>query len=584
MAVKYTNDAETLNEIRTLFSRAYREKRPLVQRWNRNRRILRNRTWSDSRSPWMPAPEVPEIYPIVATSVGWMTDQRPVIYCNPFIPPGSEMYEYYSQQAQDMTTVLTTCHMNYAWDAEIEKVIWDGYEKGIGLFKTAWDMTLMEGKGDVSLKRIDPYTWFPDPRATSFDDMEYCFEAKNITAKELERRFPGSLEKMTSFDVLSTDKAEDLDTSGYTGKPGAIPGTLNNPSGAFGQTPQSSGSRRWGRPGQSRSLDTEDGIVTLLECWRREVVKTETGAYVRWRVTCIAGDCVLIDIPATEIWEHGRHPYSPFRLIDTGDLWGASMVEFLAPSQRAINRILAALQQNIELSGNPVFVQDARSNVSRQQVTNRPGTRLEVGNGGTVQWLPPPQIHPQMAQMISFYIAEMERISGLSAMQRGFTPTGRNSQGVIDSVQESGFTRVRMALRNLERALRDAGQLAASLVAEFYSEPRIVQTLGPAQDNPNSSQVTIRTDHFYSAPTDGDERVPVRFQVQVDVSSQLPTSRAARMAEADLLFSLGVIDRQAVLDAHEWPNRTAILNRVQMAEAAGMFQPPGSRQGTRPPS
>lgn len=570
------------NEVIHLFQKAWRHKRPLVNRWNKNRRILRNRTWGESRAPWMPSPEVPEIYPIIATSVGWMTDQRPIFYCNPFVPAGTQHHDYYAKMSQDMNTILKTLFMNYQWDSEIEKVLWDGYEKGFGLLKTTWDGSLFGGKGDVSLKRIDPFYFYPDPQATSFDDAEYFIEARNVTLKELERRFPDALSKLSSFDILTVDVPENLDTEGG-GKPNAIPGTLNNPSGAFGQPPTSTGSRRWGAPGQT-SMREDDGVLTLIECWRREIVKSASGKVrVSWRLIVVAGDQVLLNEPVENIWSHGRHPYSPYRLIDTGDFWGISMVEFLAPSQKAINRILAALQQNIELSGNPVLLEDARSNLPRSQITNRPGTRLNVGNGGVVQWLTPPPIHPQMSQLISFYISEMERISGLSAMQRGFTPTGRNAQGVLDAVQESGFTRVRMALRNLERAMRDAGALAASLIAEFYTEPRIVQLVG-SQDQATNAQVEIRSKHFYTAPTEGEDRVPVRFQVQVDVNSQLPTSRQARMAEADVLFSLGAIDVKALLDAHEWPNRDLVLQRVMEAQAAGLFQPPTRRQGTRPPT
>lgn len=576
------DDIQTVNQIVAQFQDARRKRRPLVDKWNRNRRIVRNRTWGSARASWLPSPAVPEIFPIIATSVGWMTDQRPILSCNPETPAGTPYSDFYAQVAQDMTTCLQVAWNQYFWDSEIEKVIWDGYEKGIGIVKTTWDATLLDGMGDVRVRRIDPFYFFPDPRATSFDDAEFFVEARNITLKELERRFPGSVAKLGAAHILQVDEPVNLDTQDG-GSVGAIPGTLNNPSGAFGQTAQSSGSRRWGSPSSGKPLVDDDDVITYIEHWQREIVKTEKRVYVQWRVRCVAGDLLLMDEPATELWSHGRHPYSFFKLIDTGDFWGTSMVELLAPSQMAINRLLAALQQNVELVGNPVFVEDSRSNISRSVLTNRPGQRVMIGDGGKAEWLTPPQIHPMMSQLVQFYISEMERISGLSAMQRGFTPTGRNSTGVLDSVQEAGFVRIRMALRNLERCLRDFGNLAAALISEYYTAPRIVQTIGPS-DNPVDSQTVMRTQHFYSPGTSGEDKLPLRFNVMVDANSQLPTSRQAKIAEADVLYSLGVIDRQAVLDAHEWPNRQAVLQRVTAAESAGMLNPPTQRQGTRPPS
>jgi hypothetical protein len=60
-----------------MFSRARNHRRPLINTWRENYRMLRNRYWRTSQRPgWMPSPMVPEIFPIVASIVAWMTDQR----------------------------------------------------------------------------------------------------------------------------------------------------------------------------------------------------------------------------------------------------------------------------------------------------------------------------------------------------------------------------------------------------------------------------------------------------------------------------------------------------------------------------
>jgi hypothetical protein len=62
----------------------------------------------------------------------------------------------------------------------------------------------------------------------------------------------------------------------------------------------------------------------------------------------------------------------------------------------------------------------------RQNITNRPGQVLNSTPNDT-SWMNPPVIHPDMIRMVEFYESRMETISGLTAIMRGFSTTGRNS-------------------------------------------------------------------------------------------------------------------------------------------------------------
>jgi hypothetical protein len=170
-------------------------------------------------------------------------------------------------------------------------------------------------------------------------------------------------------------------------------------------------------------------------------------------------------------------------------------------------------------------------------------------------------------ELVGFYIAEMERISGLSGVVRGFSPTGRNAQGVIDSVAESAFVRIRLGLRNLERALSAAGNLVANLVVENYSLPRVMSIVG--QDG-ERSMLALRARHFFIPNEEGAD--PMRFSLFVRAGSAMPISRAARIAEAETLFAMGALDAQAVLEAHDYPNREQVLQRLNAGATLGMGQ------------
>lgn len=562
-----SDDLELVSYIRNLFIQARQHRRPYVSQWNKNYQILRNRTWG-TRANWLPAPEVPEIYPIIAAQVGWMTDQRPTLEVVPSSEPYSSYHQFWSQLAHDLQTVLQTNWLVHEQEAEVEQVIWDGFTYGGGILKTTWDHALVGGQGDASSRRVDPYTFYPDPQATSIADSNYFIEARTMSLQELDRRWPGSAKKFA--DTGFTEDVDQPPSFSDSSIPRANPGALSPAT-----------SSHYGLVGQSRQRAVaNDPGITVLEAWLREheVIDNpedpdDIGVEDTWRVVVIAGNQVLMNERASELWSHSQHPYDRYVPHRTGEFWGLSMVDMLRPSQIAINRLLAALQLNIELVGNPVFLESTRSQVGRQKITNRPGQRLTHSDGAEPKWLSPPQIHPMMAELIRFYIEEMERISGLTAIAKGMAPGGRNAQGVVEAMQESSFVRVRMALRNLEWALRAAGEKQAALITENYTTPRVVAYTGP---NGEKSSLALHGHHFYIPSESG--RTPMRFQLLIQAGSQMSTSRNARKAEASTLFAMGALDTDAVLEAYDWPNRREIAHRINQLKAAGAFEPPGARQ------
>lgn len=550
-------------DMKNLFYKARANRRPLVNQWYKNYRLLGNRTWATGRAEWLPAPEVPEIYPIVTSMVGWMTDQRPNIEVTPFALSGSDFYEQMSQIAWDLQTAIQSTWTTNFFDIQIERMLWDAWIYGTGVLKTVWDNTLDQGLGNASMLRVDPFTFYPDPQASNMDEANYFIEARTMSLQEMDRRWPGSADRVTEGIAESLDEHPDrtYQSSRSRANPGAI-------------SPNTSPS--WGPPGAARINATDDPGVTVFECWLREHDVVEENddlrVYDTWRVVVVAGNRVLMDEQAEDLWSHGQHPYSRYVPHECGEFWGYSIVEMLAPSQLSINRLLAALQLNVELVGNPVFVEGQRSGLQRQRITNKPGTRVTVNENSRADWIQPPQVHPMMMGLIQWYIGEMERVSGLSAITRGSTPTGRNSQGVLDSVQEASFVRVRMALRNLEYCIRSAGNLLASLIVEYYDTPRFVGAMGP---DGTTSFRALKAHHFYLPGPTGS--VPMKYILSVNAGSNLSTSPQQRRADAAQLFAMGALDPQAVLEAYNWPNRAQVVPRVNAMRDAGI-NGPGARQ------
>jgi hypothetical protein len=121
--------------------------------------------------------------------------------------------------------------------------------------------------------------------------------------------------------------------------------------------------------------------------------------------------------------------------------------------------------------------------------------------------------------------------------------------------------------------MRKAGELLANLIIINYDTPRYVAIVG---DEGESTSIRLAAQHFYSPTADVEGKVtfaPLRFALSVNAGSSKPTSRAARIAEANTLKQMGVVDDLFVLQAYRVSHaldvkRRTDLQRQQMAEIA----------------
>ena len=585
----YLANAQKIATVNALFYRARDAKRTLIAQWRKNYKILNNKTWTLKSEPWMPTPEVSNIWPLLSSMCAWMTDQRPSFQTTPSMVPFSPQWQQADKIAEHMNATLESSFSVNNLDAEVERILWDVGTYGIGYSKTNWEPWLADGKGDSVFRRVDPFTIYPDPFAKTMDQLNYIIEATIMTVEDVDRAWPGALK------IISKNMFENLDQAptktsdqANTNSPRTRLAPLADGLGGFG-------SNRFVKSARStEALVNEDPVVAVLYCWiRTHEIDTEgmeqgtARVTDRWKCIVTCGNVVLMENFADDIYGFNTHPYDKMTLFDTGEWYGPALVEFLTSPQETINRILAQIEHNLLLIGNPILMQAARAGPRQQTMTNRPGGRID-GTPQNTAWLDPPQIHPDTFQLLQYLETKMENIAGLSAIMRGFMPGGRNSTDTLTSVQDGAFVRVRATLRNLERLLKSVCSKMAANNAEFYTEPRIVMIAG---EGGKETALALKSMHFYMEYTPGKkgldtQPVPVRFMVMADAGSERPTSRGARAAEADALFAMQGIDEIELLEAHAWPNAGEVAGRVMDTKAAQgtLGQPPTRRSAAGRPA
>jgi hypothetical protein len=93
--------------VRDLFYKARDARRPLMRQWKQWYKTLNNRTWSSAlRAGGEPTSEIPQMWPVLASMVAWMTDQRPILSTMAGGSAFSPHNDFYDKLAKDMNAVL----------------------------------------------------------------------------------------------------------------------------------------------------------------------------------------------------------------------------------------------------------------------------------------------------------------------------------------------------------------------------------------------------------------------------------------------------------------------------------------------
>lgn len=579
-------DHELTGRLYELYQQAKRARTQRAETWRKNYLLSMNR-WG--RSP--DDPRDSEIYPILRARVAWMTDQETHFAVDPAAEPFQDFYDYEVKLGEQLESLLDTNYKVQSWYTEIAKALWDSPIYGAGILKAGWDSGQDDGMGNVTMARVDPWCFYPDPNASKMEDAMYLVEVHKWALDEIERRFPNVDIRRVEEAVLSGDRQDTDKNPQRQDFPryvrDGIPINL-------GQGPVSVGN-----PGEGTSIrNVLQSGVNVYEMWIHENIYTERESTDPnlpspepvvsdgWRVVVFTGEVVLLDETAENLWDLDTHPYVRYVDDEIGEFWSTPLVAHLAPLQLFINQLLSSAASNVLLTSNPIFMDYENSGLARTAIVNKPGQRLTMkrdlsGNNVKPDWLSPPPMTTDIPNLIEFSIGRMENIAGLSGVSKGQQPSGRQAQQTTQAVQESGFVSIRSSLRNLEVTLSRLGELLCHLIIINYDVPRIVAIVG---NEGEQTALRLAARHFYTPTKEGAE--PLKFALTVNAGSSNPTSRQARIAEMDALKAMNVVDDQAVLEAHRVPHWQAILQRKQAADAAMLEaekaagrQPHGKGQG-----
>ena len=462
-----------------------------------------------------------------------------------------------------------------------QRIVRDGLIYGVGVGKVSWDATADDGLGNVSISRISPLNFFPEPQATSIENANYIFVRRRLSKFDLINQYKGNKRVLEILDKLDQKPDQEVregdDTNilqGYENTKDAGQAYLNKGSVFPSSTKTNYVVYECYLKDDTVFQPQKDDLSDTKQVKREEIFKYPNG-----RLIVYCGDYILedraIDYPF-------GFPFTTFSPTATNQLIGYSDVKDLMSIQQKITDAYYKLSELINKYKSMLIV----SPESINPADLAKNFDIITAKRGSVQ--PPIQITNKLTQDIQLvrqHIDDLKRdalsIARINEMMlSGERQVGVNSGQMVRDLNESPLSSIREVQRNFKTFLVDLSNKGITLIQLYYTQPRIMRLSGQrfAVMNQDSQMMDIISEDG-SAPS---VQIPqmllndltlTQYEVQVQTGSALPQSASAiaattiQLAEKGILCDVNSIEtKEIILKSLDYPHYRAIIDKLKAEE------------------
>jgi len=519
------------------YHRKKKEDHYLNTGWEQARNLYNDEWWSnDDDDGWRSKVTANLLVSLVEQRVSYVTSNPPAVAAHPVEDGDNETAFVISD------IILSILHKNEfpvkAQDAKTE-----AETLGTSYLKAEWDTNLSFPLGDVRIKNLSPSVVTTDTDAEDLQLGKFVFEDHWMTLEDIKRiwgqkanRIRQKREKGDGYehneDFVENDKVLVVEAWIYD------------------QTVQKINTEEDFLSGLG--VDTED-----LQLDEELELKYKNG---RWVV--VAEGIVLEDSPVdAELYKNGiRFPYVTIKgNRQPHEQYGKSTILKYEPIVREIVQELASMGDVMKQIANPVpVVAKGQFENPEEELVMGPDTILEyrpVNGASPPHWLqPPPGALNNATQHINTLMSLYQVVANFGKAGAGIAPgsiqSGRGILALIERIDQTNTIHV----QDYYSSMRVLAKAIFAFVQSEYGEERIIRRTSKTGET-EILKINSDTAGRVLDPTVG------IYDVEFEVGSTLPTSKAAKFEEAMQMGQLGFIDPISLLEYSEIPNIKDIVRR-----------------------
>lgn len=527
-------------------------KQDLIEHWENNIKFVNGEQWQKARPGNLTTITLNNMLRIGIQQAALVSDTRPVYTIK-------SLQEKYKQIAGMIEQAAQAVWSSRGHELLIPKASLNMDVFGKNFWKVVWRPELLNGLGDVSIEGVDAAEVIVDDA----ESLEHCTFICHRQIKPLwwaKQTFPHVAHLIVADDSVSSYTP--------TGRQQAL--------------------MRLPRP---RNLTAESrGAVekVMIEEWLIrdptpiDEVKDEEGKgtgvgaeegyhpkYPAGRLITRIGDAgrILAQDIVYPLWDAWPGPWVEMSAPKIRGFWPIPPFNHLRVLQEALNLVFSlGMDQARNMSqGIWVVTEGAMRPEAIEQLKTMTAGVVTIKVGHDARRESGPGINEGVLEYIRMLNQAMEFIAGLMDSSYGRVPRGVTAGAAIEALQSAGQAMIRLRSQEIQKALRDAGWRVAARIAQFYIQKRMLMLTGA------DGQIVTS---FFDPLEGADEREKMlRWLIlQVQSTSELALSKEKSYALHAALYGMGAIDRTALLEAVEYPNREQIIKRMEVAEQLGLFK------------
>src|SRR5579859_3216454 len=173
-------------------SREYRRKN-VESDWTLVEAYFQNQHWPDKPAEgYVPRITDNQLFKFIFQELALLTDSkgRANVVPAPLTHSGDEFALWLEHSARMLDQMVQAVWQQARVDEEREKAILDQQLKYKGFLKVIWDPAMSDGIGDVRCVRLNPWTVYADPNATTLEDAQYLRLRVPRSIDYIERMWP----------------------------------------------------------------------------------------------------------------------------------------------------------------------------------------------------------------------------------------------------------------------------------------------------------------------------------------------------------------------------------------------------------
>lgn len=452
------------------------------------------------------------------------------------------------------------------WHIEeaLEEAIDDALVYGTAILKVIYDDYADNGNGNIAVSRVNPRNFYISQGAEKdIQKAYYIIETRIMRLDEIMLEFPEKgkyvmPEQGVTKKMLSEYQDDNNASSGL------VIESLNKDTEYFDKSKDMIGydlqysevKELWihdleAEEYEDVTVNEETSMIVMDPKGMPLTIKKQRLKYPGGRHIIWANNVLLVN-EANNLIDK-KFPYVIIRNnSEGGSFWGTGEFETGHDIQRAINRIMCNLIDWSNGAYNKHVVEDGAI-VNNTNIQDKAWQILKVTdiNKYRQEVAPPPP--SGLFELLQVLRGVYDSLSGVHETTRGESSSAAARVGVAQQLRQADFTKLKLIVRSLERALSELGTMCLSRLIQFEHLDRMYHFIDPTTQLPQAIQLE-------GFPSD----IDLVLKVEVKSNSTLPKDKPSLAALALQLQQRGIIGPIATLKTLEWPNIDEAIEEVNM--------------------